>query len=82
MTSRWKKRKNPYYSLMARSTLISAISSGPKGTHTWSGAEIMPEVQGSQSLKWEYMIKPEKTAHTRMIQRPNKLKYKALEKNT
>ena len=28
------------------------------------------------------MIKPEKTAHNRMIQRPNKLKYKALEKNT
>ena len=64
---------------MARNMLISA---GPKGAHTWSGAEMMPEVQGSQSLKWEYMVKPEKTAQSRMIQRPSKLKYKALEKNT
>lgn len=50
--------------------------------HTWSGAEIAPEVQGSQSLKLEYMIKPQKTAHTAINQRPNKLKYKALEEGT
>lgn len=50
--------------------------------HTWSGAEITPDVQGSQSLKFEYMIKPQKTAHTAIIQRPNKLKYKALEERT
>lgn len=60
-------------------SIIQTFCSKTKKVHTWSGAEITPEVQGSQSLKFEYMIKPEKTAHTPIIQRPSKFKYKALE---
>lgn len=75
-----KKRKAQYRWPETHS--FQLFPTGPKGAHTWSGAEMIPEVQGSQSLKWEYMIKPEKTAHARMTQRPNKLKYKALENNT